>query len=427
MREERLADERPVFGDRRLRREPLVGRHVLDEAEQLWRKRSLRKRRGTPAIDARREFHDVIVRQPGKRPDVPYVDDVDRAVAVGERGQQPERRVAVKRAAAPLEQRRLLGQQRVAVQVEQVVLDGRDGRGPRLGAELLGEDVVVRVEVAQVVGRDCAQLLEEPSRHMGLSRQLVSVLGDQLRKHVVAVEADGADPRQVVEPDLVDEQALGLHPEHPGERALEADRNGAEADRPVPCVQKRARDDPDRVREVEDPCVGSSLLANALGDLEHDRNRPKRLRQASCAGRLLSDAAAGKWHRFVAEPRFLPANADLDDHEVGSFQSGVEVAGYEQLTAEPLPLEHPSRHAAEDVQPFGVDVVQGEPLDIEPVEPRHELRGVGRAGPDDREPHPFTPVSVTPSTKARCARKNRTITGAMKSSVAAIVRFHCTW
>src|SRR5262249_32284103 len=47
--------------------------------------------------------------------------------------------------------------------------------------------------------------------------------------------------------------------------------------------------------------------------------------------------------------------------------------------------------------------------------------------PDDRDFHPFTPVSVTPSTNAFCARKNRTITGAITSSVAAIVRFHCTW
>src|SRR5581483_8003453 len=40
---------------------------------------------------------------------------------------------------------------------------------------------------------------------------------------------------------------------------------------------------------------------------------------------------------------------------------------------------------------------------------------------------PFTPVSVTPSTNAFCARKKTTITGAITSSVAAIVRFHCTW
>ena len=40
---------------------------------------------------------------------------------------------------------------------------------------------------------------------------------------------------------------------------------------------------------------------------------------------------------------------------------------------------------------------------------------------------PFTPVSVTPSTNAFWARKNTMTTGSMITSVAAIVRFHCTW
>src|SRR6185369_5256374 len=58
---------------------------------------------------------------------------------------------------------------------------------------------------------------------------------------------------------------------------------------------------------------------------------------------------------------------------------------------------------------------------------RHELGRVRRPGPDDGEPHPFTPVSVTPSTNARWARKNTMMIGAITSSVAAIVRFHWTW
>jgi hypothetical protein len=36
-------------------------------------------------------------------------------------------------------------------------------------------------------------------------------------------------------------------------------------------------------------------------------------------------------------------------------------------------------------------------------------------------------VSVTPSTNAFWARKNRRMTGAIARSVAAMVRFHCTW
>ena len=79
----------------------------------------------------------------------------------------------------------------------------------------------------------------------------------------------------------------------------------------------------------------------------------------------------------------------------------------------------------------GVDVVQHELVDVDPrarPRPGHELGRVGRAAADDCDLHPFTPVSVTPSTNALCARKKSDDRpAAITSSVAAIVRFHCTW
>ena len=85
----------------------------------------------------------------------------------------------------------------------------------------------------------------------------------------------------------------------------------------------------------------------------------------------------------------------------------------------------------DDLPPLRIDVVQHDLAEVEPVtltrKPRDELGRVRRAAADDGDFHPFTPVSVTPSTNAFCARKNRMITGAITSSVAAIVRFHCTW
>ena len=96
-----------------------------------------------------------------------------------------------------------------------------------------------------------------------------------------------------------------------------------------------------------------------------------------------------------------------------------------------LALEHPRGEPADDVPPLGVDVVQDELADADLVvlarEPRDELRRVRRAAADDRDLHPFTPVRVTPSTKARCARKKRMITGSITRIVAAMTRFHCTW
>src|SRR3954464_12700063 len=87
-------------------------------------------------------------------------------------------------------------------------------------------------------------------------------------------------------------------------------------------------------------------------------------------------------------------------------------------------VEHPPGQPADDLEPRAIDGVQGERVDVEAGD---ELRRVGRAPADDGDLHPFTPVSVTPSTKAFCATKKSRITGALTSSVAAIVRFHCTW
>ena len=63
----------------------------------------------------------------------------------------------------------------------------------------------------------------------------------------------------------------------------------------------------------------------------------------------------------------------------------------------------------------------------QPGEPVDELGGVRRPTADDCELHPLTPVSVTPSMNAFCAKKNTMITGAITSRVAAIVRFQFVW
>ena len=73
-------------------------------------------------------------------------------------------------------------------------------------------------------------------------------------------------------------------------------------------------------------------------------------------------------------------------------------------------------HPADDLAPLGVDVVQRRArVTSMPValarEARDELRRVRRPAADNGDLHPFTPVSVTPSTNAFWARKKTTITG----------------
>ena len=121
----------------------------------------------------------------------------------------------------------------------------------------------------------------------------------------------------------------------PRDRALEPDRHVAEADRAMAGVEQRARDDSDRVREVDDPCIGGRALADALGDLEHDRDRSQRLGEAPGARRLLADTAAGEGDRLVGEPRRLAPDADLDEHEIRPVEREIEVAGDTSLPPNP--------------------------------------------------------------------------------------------
>ncbi len=182
--------------------------------------------------------------------------------------------------------------------------------------------------------------------------------------------------------------------------ALEPDRDVAEAARPVAVVEQRARDDADRVREVDDPRAGLRALAHAVRDLEHHRHGAHRLREAAGARRLLADAAARERHRLVPVPRRLAADPDLDEHEVGAVDGRVEIAGDVEDARVAGVVEHAPRHRADDVARALVDVVQRQPVEPEPValagEAGDELRRVGRAGADDGDPHVVTPVSVTP-------------------------------
>ena len=93
----------------------------------------------------------------------------------------------------------------------------------------------------------------------------------------------------------------------------------------MPGVEQRARDDPDRVGEVDDPGVGPGELADPLGDLEHDRHGAHRLRETARAGRLLADAAARKRGGLVLQARRLAADPDLDEDEVGVLDRLVEL------------------------------------------------------------------------------------------------------
>lgn len=89
--------------------------------------------------------------------------------------------------------------------------------------------------------------------------------------------------------------------------------------------------------------------------------------------------------------------------------------------------EDPPGEAADQPQPVLGRIDEHQLLDrqglAQPREPVDEFGGVRGPAAHDSQLHPLTPVNVTPSMKAFCAKKKTTITGAMTSTVAAIVRF----
>ena len=365
--------------------------------------------RGAAGADPARELDDVVVRETRHCARVSHVDHLSVPGVARERRDQRGSRLAVEGAAALLEERWLLRQLRIAIQLEQLALDlGNRDRARGADAQLL-EHLVVPVEVTEVRRRNRTELVEQAAWELEPVGDLLPVLGEQPRQHVFAVDDDSPDPREVVEPHLVDEHTARLEPEPAGEPALKADRHVAEPHCPVAGVEQRARDDADRVREVDDPRVRRRIGSRALRDLEHDGDGAQRLGEASGAGGLLPDAAAAQRRGLVAEARLLPADPDLQQHEVSALDGTVEIVGHRQPAAVALLLQHARRHGADDLAALAIDVVQHELAHRKPLalarDARDELRRVGRPGADDRDLHPFTPVSVTPSTNACCARK----------------------
>ena len=175
-------------------------------------------------------------------------------------------------------------------------------------------------------------------------------------------------------------------------------------------VEQRLGDDPDRVREVDDPRALRGPLGGPLGEVEHDRHGPERLGEPAGAGRLLADRAEPGRQRLVDEPRRLAADAQLDQHEVGAVDGGIGVAGAHEPPRPLEPVEHPRRQPADDLEALRIDVEEDELVDREAVgAPRDaldQLRRVGAAPAHDRELHAQLPDLRFPPLTSRAIAYN---------------------
>ncbi len=173
---------------------------------------------------------------------------------------------------------------------------------------------------------------------------------------------------------------------------------------------------------------GARLATRSVREVEDDRHGAQRLGQPARAGGLLTDAAAVVREGLVDVPGGLAADAELEEDGVGAVDALVRVGGGGDLRGAALAGQDAAGERGDDVEPIRVGVDQGDLGDgqAQPGESVDEFGGVRGSATDNGDLQPLTPVSVTPSMKAFCAKKKTMITGAIAMRVAAMVRFHCT-
>ena len=356
--------------------EPLVGGDVLDEPEQLGRERraaAAAHGAAAPRAPAPRRRR----RRRARRASPPFRRSTSCTAPSSARSERDEtdRRLAVERAAALLEQRGLLVERRVAVELEQLRARsprprrraGRRraarrarGRGRRSsGGSRTGARRGRRARCA--AGPMCSASSSPCLRAARAGRRAPST------QH-------GAHPGQVVEADLVDDARAAAR--RRAARAKWRWKPIATLHRPTarwPGVEQRARDDADGVREVDDPRVGARR-ARARGRRSAARPAPcaspSRSRPRPSSPGRCSRTRAGSSRRAAAPPgrRRGSARARTSRPSTAASRSVGRRRG---RRAKPARSSMRAREPADDVEPLGVDVHQRELVDVE-LAPRPE-------------------------------------------------------
>ena len=241
VREQRRGHPVPAAAQRGVEREFLVGRHVRDEAAQQRRQRRGRRGNRAAAADPRRRLDHRVVVEERQRPVVAHVDHLDvlgrrRAATTAARPRPPSR---TRRPAAPAAPAcgRAPGRRTSAAAPARspATSAARVGRLP-----LLGDDGVVRVEVAQVVRGHGAKL-----RQHGQAAARCAPLSPPRDRQAGPAACPCRRPATArsqvrwFRPTWSSDTAPGGTPSSDGEPALEADRHVAQPDRAVPGVEQR--------------------------------------------------------------------------------------------------------------------------------------------------------------------------------------------
>ena len=258
---------------------------------------------------------------------------------------------------------------------------------------------------AQQVDRDAALELELGTEAL---EQVIEAVGPP-----ITLDADPGrpDPRQVVQPHVLDGDGIGIDAEVVPDPSLRPDGHVAQPHGVMTLVQQRLRDDPDRIGEVDQPGPAVGTGRHLLRQLQHDGHGAQRLGQPPCSRGLLTQASVPDRQRLVDVARRLAPDAQLDHHEVGPLQGGVRVGGRRERPApSPRPqnaLGEPSHHLSPQVARIEQDEIVDDHPVLHVAETVDQLRGVGASAADDNHlgPHaaqrnirpcPNPPISSRP-------------------------------
>ena len=249
-----------------------------------------------------------------------------------ERRDELRGRLGVERAAAPLEQLRLLVEVRVAVHVQQLALDVDDLPGARLGpVALLPQHLVERVVVLEVVARDGSGEAHELHRRADVLRDLIGVGREDLRESIDPVDLDRPLPRQVVEPDVLELDPLRLDAESRREPALEPDRDVAQPDGPMPSSSSAWVTIPTGFVKSTIQAPGAARRATRSAISRTTGTVRSALAKPPAPVVSWPIVAERRRQGLVDEARRLPADPQLDEHEVGALEGSVRIAGEDEL------------------------------------------------------------------------------------------------
>ena len=379
---------------------------MLDEPEQLGRERRLRERqrrrrgRRVPAARRRRRRPGrPACRRCGRRPSCTAPASTPLSEA-----HQPDGRLAVVRAAALLEQRRLLRQRRIAVHLQQLALDlgDRSRRAARPSAARRAPRRARRSSAGSTTApRRARRAASAAGRRRPPARRRARRAG---RRSTSSPSSRTARTHvRWLRPTWSTSTRPGSTPSMRANVPLEADRHVAEADRAVAGVEQRARDDPDRVREVDDPRAGAdrsatrSAMSSTTGTVRIALAKPP-APVVSCpmqpqASGTVSSCSRAAWPptRIWSSTKSAPSTA--------RSRSPVMVSSPANALRSSIRRASPPTTS----QPLGVDVVQHELVDAQ-----------RRRGPDTSsgvyvEPPPMT-ATFTPSPPS-ASRPRRTPSG----------------